>query len=272
MRIEKNGRSLSFLELLLIYFSTAFIWELIFSPFYSKFDNVGFFATAATVVSIYMIAKYFAEENFFGRPIRSSDAAQISLISIATVLLGIGSWALLVYFNAIVSDDLAMKHWGLISAQDFRELRWSKPWLLGHLIISSFLAPIMEEVIFRGFVLQRLRERYTLEVSIVVSAGLFAAFHYDKSFVGAFVHGVIFCMLAVRMASLYAPILVHCIYNASIFILTTSYGLSIVGERGLLSHLSYWVPELLCGIVGCVLLGIYFAIFPFECRSRRKEK
>lgn len=270
MRIEKVSRNLKLPEILVIYFSIAFVWELIFSPFYSQFDNVGFFASSASALSVYFIAKYFLKPNFLGRSIRYSDAPQIFLISIATVFVGIGSWGLLVYSDALLNGNFAMKRWGLISVHDFKELRWSKPWLVGHLIISSFLAPIMEEIIFRGFILNRLRECYSAVFSLVISAALFAVFHYDKSFIGAFVHGVIFGVLAIRLASLYAPILVHCLYNATIFILTIFYGLSIVGDGELLSRLSYWTSELLCGLVGCVLLVIYFIVFPWDFQEERK--
>lgn len=219
-------------------------------------------------MSIYFIAKIFLKPNFLGRSIRYSDAPQIFVVSIATVFVGIGSWSLLVYSYAILNGDFAMKRWGLMSVHEFSELTWSKPWLIGHLIISSFLAPIMEEIIFRGFILNRLRERHSAIFSLITSAGLFAVFHYDKNFVGAFVHGLIFGILAIRMASLYAPILVHCLYNATIFILTTLYGLSIVGDRKLLSHLIYWTPELLCGLVGFLLLVIYFIVFPYDFKRK----
>jgi membrane protease YdiL (CAAX protease family) len=263
MRIEKPHRTLALPEILLIYFSSAFLWELIFSSFYSKFDNLGFFVSAASTVSIYLVAKILLKPDFLGCSIRLSDAPQIFLISIATVFIGIGSWSLLVYADALVNGDIAMKHWGLISVQEFNELRWSIPWLIGQLIVSSFLAPIMEEIIFRGFVLQRMREFYGPMLSIIISAGLFAAFHYNKSFVGVFLHGMIFGILAIRMCSIYAPIFVHCLYNTVVFILTTCHGFSIVGDRDSISDLAYWAPGFLCGLVGCVLLAIYFLLFPF---------
>jgi membrane protease YdiL (CAAX protease family) len=258
MRIARIYRSLKVSETLLIYLSTIFAWELIFHSLYKKFDNVSFLAWAGTAISIYCIAKYLLRPDFFGSLISFSHAPEIFFVSVVTVLVGIGSWSLLVYIDASLNGPLVMERWGLIPVRDFREMKWSKPWLIGNLMVSVLLVPIIEEIVFRGLILQRLRERYSCLFSLIVSAGIFAIFHYDKSFLGVFVHGVIFAVLAIRMSSIYAPIIVHCLFNLTAFILSTFAGFSVVANRESLSDFTYWTTELLCGLAGTILLLVYF--------------
>ena len=184
------------------------------------------------------------------------------LLVISSVLSGVGSWALLVFLDATVKGQQALNHWKLISRQEFDQIVWYVPWIVGDFITSSILGPIVEEIVFRGFILTRLRKRYSPTLSVIISAALFAALHFNKSFLGAFVHGIIFAMLVIRTSSIYASILVHGLYNAMITVLMVGFGFSIVGDVKVLSNFNYWAPEFVCGLIGTALLAVYFLIWP----------
>jgi hypothetical protein len=64
-------------------------------------------------------------------------------------------------------------------------------------------------------------------------------------------------MLAIRFASLYAPIIVHGAYNLFAFFAQTSMGLFFAADKGKIGSMEYWATELVFLIFGIVFLAIY---------------
>jgi membrane protease YdiL (CAAX protease family) len=268
LRFSRNSRNPTIPESILIWFAVLFFWNFSFSYLLPDSDNLEFLKYGATGATIYYIAKYIKSPNdIFGCIPSRAHAIEIFLVLAATVFIGISSWALLVYLDSIVNGPLAYQRWNLVSHNNFSQIHWSGSWLIANFFTTAVLVPISEEIIFRGFILNRLRERHGLVFSIVTSAGIFALFHFNKSFLGPFIHGIIFAILAVRTSSLYAPMLVHGLYNAIILALTVVFGFSMVGDEKKISLLSYWVPEIICGVIGFSIFAIYLL-----CRSFRPHR
>lgn len=93
-----------------------------------------------------------------------------------------------------------------------------------------FAAPVIEEIIFRGFLLNA-GIGYGpngRRVAIAVTSLLFASAHYQYhspfTFIIIFVMSVIFCLVRIKTNSLIAPIILHALYNGIqmllLFILT----------------------------------------------------
>lgn len=261
MRIALNSRNPTVPQALLIYFSILFFWHFVLSL--AKVDNVDFLKYAAAGGTVYWFARTVKIPDFFGRPVTFADTSQITLLCGATILTGVGLWALLVFLDAVLNGHGTAERWGLISYRNFEQLQWSRPWLIGYLLTSALIVPITEEIVFRGFVLGRLLERNGRATAVIASSAIFAALHFDKSFLGTFVHGLIFAVLAIQTSSLYAPIMVHGLYNAAAFALRVLFGFSIVADANMLSRPDYWIPELLCGLAGFALLAVYFFVWPF---------
>ncbi|MGA3696056.1 lysostaphin resistance A-like protein [Enterobacteriaceae bacterium TYF_5] len=82
-----------------------------------------------------------------------------------------------------------------------------------------FIAPITEEIIFRGFLLNAGMWYGNIGkwVAIIISSLLFAAMHtqYESitTFILIFVVGVVFCQIRIGTRSLIAPIVLHGIHN-----------------------------------------------------------
>ncbi len=87
------------------------------------------------------------------------------------------------------------------------------PWPL--FATAVVVAPVAEEVFFRGFVFAGLRSRYHWRVAALISATLFAAGHFDlASFVPVFVMGLVFAFLYQRSKSLWPGVMVHMCLSA----------------------------------------------------------
>lgn len=82
-------------------------------------------------------------------------------------------------------------------------------------LATVVLAPITEEVIFRGYMLSRLQRALPGWVSILVSAALFGACHGHPVWIAyAFVLGLVLGFLALRCGSILPSIAAHLVFNA----------------------------------------------------------
>jgi hypothetical protein len=85
------------------------------------------------------------------------------------------------------------------------------------------LAPLLEELFFRGFLYPSLRRGFGLTVGVLLTALAFAAIHGAQlgyawaPVFSIFIVGVVFTMVRVRTNSVAASFLMHCGYNFALF-------------------------------------------------------
>lgn len=85
------------------------------------------------------------------------------------------------------------------------------PW---GLILAVVVAPLTEELLFRGLILRGFLRRYSVRTAIIASALLFGAFHLNPwQFLGAVALGVLFAWTFVRTGSLLLCIFGHALTN-----------------------------------------------------------
>jgi membrane protease YdiL (CAAX protease family) len=131
----------------------------------------------------------------------------------AMVGLGCGLMILSYIFNVFYGLFLAL--FGLRAQVDlvpiFAEL--SSPWWL--LAGGVIVAPMVEEVFFRGFVFAGLRQRYNWKKAALISSALFAVIHVTPTaMIPIFILGLIFAYLYHRSHSIWPAILMHVSTNA----------------------------------------------------------
>lgn len=82
-------------------------------------------------------------------------------------------------------------------------------------IVAAIIAPIVEEIVFRGFLFAGLAKRYHLGIAVGVSGGIFGGIHLQLfAFPILFLLGVLLALLYKQTGSLWAPILMHFCINA----------------------------------------------------------
>jgi membrane protease YdiL (CAAX protease family) len=89
------------------------------------------------------------------------------------------------------------------------------PNLLG-LLSLVVLAPVLEEILFRGFLLHRFARKWGRTVGILASSALFGALHPDTLEAGLF--GVAMCLLYMHTRSLYVSMIAHGAYNLTVWL------------------------------------------------------
>ena len=84
--------------------------------------------------------------------------------------------------------------------------------------ISSFillviLAPLLEEMVFRGLLFTRLTNKWGTTRAMIVSSLFFGLLHFPFNPIGAFLLGIVACVLYARTRTLLLPIALHAMYN-----------------------------------------------------------
>ncbi|WP_157778386.1 CPBP family intramembrane glutamic endopeptidase [Massilia violaceinigra] len=237
-------------EVIFIWVCVMLVWDYIVGTYGEGITNsiyLKFVGIALTM--IYFSKRFLQRENlnftqFMGAGFSVRALAELVAVLFASVVIGIGCWAVLVFLSAKIDIDWAYRHWHFAKPSTFDNTTWLPSWLVLQAITIVVLGPVVEEIVFRGFILRRLCEKYRLSVAIVVSSLMFGIVHFDQGFLGSFVNGIIYAIVAVRFASLYAPIFVHGGYNAITFFIERMYGVSLVAEKSRIDSIDYWLPEL----------------------------
>ena len=87
----------------------------------------------------------------------------------------------------------------------------------------SVLTPILEELLFRGFILGMLLKCYNEKVAILLSAIIFAIVHEPIAIIMAFGGGLIYGWLRVRTGSIVPSTLAHIFWNSFVSLLVLIY-------------------------------------------------
>lgn len=96
------------------------------------------------------------------------------------------------------------------------------------ILTTAILAPLMEETIFRGIILNRLLMKYSEKKSIIISALLFGIIHMALvQGIEAFIIGLGLGMIFVKTKSLKPCIIAHAINNSLAIILSQTIGNSL---------------------------------------------
>lgn len=87
-------------------------------------------------------------------------------------------------------------------------------YFLSYTVLIVLVAPVVEEVFFRGLVYSFFRGKYGVKVAMVISAAFFAMMHMSAwAFVGTFIGGLGLAYLFERSKSLYTSIIAHMVWN-----------------------------------------------------------
>jgi len=145
----------------------------------------------------------------------------------------------------------------------------------GSVLLLVVVAPITEELLFRGIILRGFLALYSVRKSVLVSALLFALVHLNPwQFAGAFVLGVIFAWWFVRTRSLWPCLLGHALFNAIPLITGPVLQLEIRGYSTALSEVPSYQPVWF-DLAGCLLvvagLWLIMRALPGD-RDRSPEK
>ena len=92
--------------------------------------------------------------------------------------------------------------------------------LAGAVVICVVVGPLLEEVVFRGFLQPLMIQNFSEKGGIAITAALFALLHGVHAFAPLFALALLLGVLKVRTQRLAGPILVHALHNGLVLYLT----------------------------------------------------
>jgi len=139
------------------------------------------------------------------------------LIPLITLIAGVQFF--LGYMNFWVQQLIPVPSWMMELFE--RVINPDTP-LIPDLIKVVVIAPVFEEMLFRGIILYGLERNYKPWIAIFVSALLFALFHLNPwQFPATFLLGLVLALMRIRTKSFIPCILGHSIHNFLVFLAVT---------------------------------------------------
>ncbi|EXJ22690.1 CAAX amino terminal protease family [Alkalibacterium sp. AK22] len=146
---------------------------------------------------------------------------------------------------------------------------------LGYLfVIAVLIAPVVEEIFFRGYLLNKWADMYGVRKGIVFSSVAFMAIHVRSLFLPQLLVGLLCSLVYVKFSHLIYPILLHMLYNLLVLLASVwfSYGNpadleeTVLALRGSWS-LEYLIPSIIFVLAFSaltILFTVYFQSLTFK--------
>lgn len=190
------------LGFMLVYtFLDVVIWRKLF-PAYEKYLNIASIILCITLFLHILIGK------------TGYRIGLLENISLVNIILAVGC-AILFYLLLDKCLDPVFERLFPASEQSYQKTitGLSKAPVISLLQIC-ILAPIIEEILMRGFILNGLSLSYGKVIGLLVSALLFALLHFNMvQTLSAFICGIVLGLLYMNTNSILCCILAHCGYN-----------------------------------------------------------
>ncbi len=182
------------------------------SPWSALVDSITYLILQGGPV-LWCAAAFLPKTRHFTRVLGLSSGL---LFRPATFAVGFGLFALDSLSNIALYE--IEKLGGQIDTRDFLSVtlidaRW--PGLVSELFTAAVVAPVCEEILFRGFLFNGLRARMGVWGAAIVSSLIFGGLHYYSWFGMATIalFGMLACWVFVRTGSLWPGILLHALSN-----------------------------------------------------------
>jgi membrane protease YdiL (CAAX protease family) len=114
--------------------------------------------------------------------------------------------------------------------------------------------PILEEVLFRGIILEGFLNRYRPGKAIFWSAFLFGLFHLNPwQFIPAFLIGLLLGYIYLKTRSLFPVIFIHVINNSFSYLMVYIFGEDVLSYRDIFTESGPYLLLLAAALLVCVL-------------------
>lgn len=181
-------------------------------------------------------------------PSNQSVVATIGTLTVPVLLIVPGLTLALWTIHAILVSAFPLSPWH--QAMFDRMISGS----VASVVTTCILAPVLEEMLFRGIVLRSFLRQYRRSYAIVGSAALFGAAHLNiYQFAVGFVLGIVSGWLYERSRSLWPCILLHAAYNSVVVWVYFSHTTMDQNDPWQ-PPMIYWIGSFILTFVGISLL------------------
>jgi uncharacterized protein len=122
---------------------------------------------------------------------------------------------LFVYFFSIINNVVMLMLGVITQAETIFEVLDQIDSLMIFAIATMFIAPVFEEIFFRGFLFKGFRQKYGWKVALLISAAIFSLFHGQvATLIPTFLLGSLFAYLYQRTESIFPSMILHFLFNS----------------------------------------------------------
>jgi len=198
---------------ILLYMALFVSSVLLFNPNNTILDIITddlVFAVTIVVLNYLMIKKY--KENIFKLLMVSRSISFFIFVSVfLAILLSLLDTYLISPINEIIIPNL--EYVNELFTDAYPNLTSSAEYFTAF-FSYVIIAPVLEELYFRGFCYNVLRKKYSRTISIISVIVVFIIFHpVPQIFLMAIIINYLLCIMYELSNSLISPILLHSIYN-----------------------------------------------------------
>jgi membrane protease YdiL (CAAX protease family) len=186
-------------------------------------------------------------------PKRLSELAAITLLDLAAGFATLGAWALWWWVGG--GESALAGHVGVPVSDAARlEKALSVGGMVTSLLVGGILAPVIEELVFRGLLYRAWERQWGWFPAAIASSAVFAFMH-ASIYISQFIAGLLLVCIYRRMGSLRAAIAVHAIFNIAVWYpLIGRFVLPAGRETG---AIHVWAPNLVCLAIVIVAVPVY---------------
>ncbi|OOM79282.1 CAAX amino terminal protease self- immunity [Clostridium puniceum] len=132
------------------------------------------------------------------------NVKEMILIILFITCIKIGSNNILIDLAYMINPDFA--NW-FVSESETGISSMTDYWIV--FIMSVFLAPFTEEIIFRSTLFKRLSKKFNVYIGLIVSSIIFSSINFGPQMVGIFLFGILNCMLYVKYENILMPMFIY---------------------------------------------------------------
>ena len=148
------------------------------------------------------------------RPIPSSRRTEVALWGCAETLFPFALFGALMLMHFMIGGAAAVER--RFPTEAIHAIDQARAFSAAGLLLlfaAVAIAPIVEEIVFRGFLYNAWERSWGWIPSMILTSGVFALYHHN--FASAFVFSILMVCIYRRTGTLIGPILVHAIHNLS---------------------------------------------------------
>ena len=174
----------------------------------------GLIFAAGALVSVLIIKKAAISEITYvkeGEETPKLDAVKVIVLIVVGLAASIG---LNYLFNLTGLNHMSESY------DQVKEAQYGVNFACG-IILYGVISPVVEEIIFRGILFNRMKRIFPVKLSMVVSAVLFGLFHANlvQGLYG-FLMGLLIVYFYEKYKNFLAPLILHVVANVGVYVLT----------------------------------------------------
>lgn len=225
--------------------------------------SVGFGAFLGYVIQFSLVIIF----GLFQRKIRSPKETRLLKFGLAKLDFVIILWGTIMVLATGVVIEPLLNLFPETYLDRLGNIMAAGGWMM---FTSIVIAPIMEEILFRGILQDALMRKYGVFVGILIASAVFGIVHLiPQQVVNAFMIGIVLGYIYYRTGALLPVILIHCINNAISYFTWMLNGETLLSTREKMGNDTLYFT--VYGIA-CVLFVIGFVSIAIRISKEEKRR